>query len=152
VLLCLWLALAPAQAQFSGSSGTTTNTSTAANTDRVLCSIRTANFNSTADQACTIPASITAWTPLAIKVTNCSASLTLAVGGVYPAASKAGTALVAAAQVYTALTGATILLSLTLAANIATTRYTVNTVYLSLTTGQGTGATCDVYVTGTDLT
>jgi len=149
-LFAFWLAIAPALAQFAGGSATITNT--AVNTDRVLCSIRAANFNSTADQACAIPSSITAWTPLAIKVTNCSASLTLAVGGVYPAASKGGTALVAAAQVYTALSSATILLSLTLAANIATTRYTVNTVYLSLTTGQGTAATCDFYLTGTDLT
>jgi hypothetical protein len=120
--------------------------------DRVMCSIRSANFNTTADQACALPASVTAWTPIGIKVTNCSTSLTLAVGGIYPATSKGGTALVAATQIYSALTGATVVLNLTMAANIATTRYTVSTVYLALTTAQGGAATCDLYVEGLDLT
>jgi hypothetical protein len=120
--------------------------------NRVLCSIRSANFNITTDQTCTIPASVTAWVPTSILVTNCSGTFTLAVGGVYPAASKAGTALVAAAQAYTALSGATVVLGLTLAANIATTRLTINTVYLSLTTSAGSAATCDFYVIGNDLT
>jgi hypothetical protein len=150
-LLALWLAVAPAWAQF-GSGGAQTTNNTAAGATRVLCSIRAANFNSTADQACTIPAGVTAWVPTSIVVTNCSASLTLAAGGVYPATSKSGTALVAAAQIYTALTGATVVFGLTLAANIATTRYTVNAAYLSLTTGQGTTATCDFYLIGNDLT
>jgi hypothetical protein len=146
-----WLACSQAIAGF-GSGGAVTINNTAAGATRVLCSIRAANFNVTTDQACTIPAGVTAWVPTSIIVTNCSASLTLAAGGVYPAVSKGGTALVAAAQIYTALTGATIVLGLTLAANIATTRYTVNTVYLSLTTGQGTAATCDLYLIGNDLT
>jgi hypothetical protein len=152
VLLSLWLAVTPAAAQFGGSGSSTTVNNTAANTNRVLCSIRGANFNVTTDQACAIPASVTAWAPTSIIVTNCSTSLTLAAGGVYPAVSKGGTALVAAAQIYTALTGATVVLALTLAANIATTRQTVNTVYLSLTVGQGGAATCDFYVIGNDLT
>lgn len=120
--------------------------------NRVLCSIRAANFNVTTDQACAIPAVVTAWAPTSIVVTNCGTSLTLAAGGVYPTTAKGGTALVAAAQVYTALSGASVVLALTMAANIATTRQTVNTVYLSLTTGQGAGATCDFYVIGNDLT
>jgi hypothetical protein len=120
--------------------------------NRVLCSIRAANFNITTDQSCIIPASITAWVPTSIVVTNCSGTFTLAAGGVYPATSKGGTALVAAAQAYTALTGAAVVLGLTLAANIATTRLTINTVYLSLTTGTGGAATCDFYVIGNDLT
>ena len=152
----------PSQAQF-GSGGTispcngdlntscqVTNLHTGVN--RVLCSIRAANFNITTDQACAIPASVTAWVPTSIIVTNCSGTFTLAAGGVYPATSKGGTALVAAAQAYTALTGATVVLGLTLAANIATTRQTINTVYLSLTTGAGSAATCDFYVVGNDLT
>lgn len=119
---------------------------------RVLCSIRSANFNIVTDQACAIPAAVTAWAPTAIWATNCSANLTTAAGGVYPTTAKGGTPLVAAVQVYTALTGATVILPLTLAANIATTRFAVNTVYLSLTLGQGTAATCDFYVVGLDLT
>lgn len=118
----------------------------------VLCSIRSANFNITTDQACTIPATITAWVPSSIVVTNCSTSMTLAAGGVYPTTSKGGTALVSAVQLYSALTSATIVLNLTLVANIATTRYTANTMYLSLTTGQGGAATCDLYIMGSDLT
>jgi hypothetical protein len=152
VLLSLWLAVIPAAAQFGGSGSSTTVNNTAANTNRVLCSIRAANFNITTDQACAIPASVTAWVPTSIIVTNCSGTFTLAVGGVYPATSKGGTALVAAAQAYTALTGATVVLGLTLAANIAATRQTINTVYLSLTTGAGSAATCDFYVVGNDLT
>jgi hypothetical protein len=119
---------------------------------RVLCSIRSANFNITTDQACTIPSSVTAWVPTSIIVTNCSGTFTLAAGGVYPTTSKGGTALVAAAQAYTALSGSSIVLALTMAANIATTRQTANTLYLSLTTGAGSAATCDFYVIGNDLT
>jgi len=154
--------ISPSQAQF-GSGGTispcngdlniscqVTNLHTGVS--RILCSIRAANFNVTTDQSCIIPASVTAWVPTSILVTNCSGTFTLAAGGVYPATSKGGTALVAAAQVYTALTGAAVVLGLTLAANIATTRLTINTVYLSLTTGAGSAATCDFYVIGNDLT
>lgn len=151
LVLLLCLAVSPAIAQF-GSGGQVTINNTAANTTRVLCSIRAANFNTTADQACIIAAGITAWVPTSILTTNCSGTFTLAAGGVYPATSKGGTALVAAAQVYTALTGATVVLGLTLAANIATTRQTVGTVYLSLTTGTGSAATCDFYIIGNDLT
>jgi hypothetical protein len=134
----------------AGGTGTTVGHSVGST--RVLCSIRGANFNTTTDQACPIAASVTAWVPTSILATNCSGSFTLAVGGVYPATSKGGTALVAASQAYTALSGATVVLGLTLAANIATTRQTINTVYLSLTTGAGSAATCDFYVIGNDLT
>src|ERR1700691_4541819 len=151
-ILALWLALSPlsASAQFSGGgtvSPCTGDLNTACQVTnlhtgvvRILCSIRSANFNSTADQACVIPASVTAWAPTAIIVTNCSGTFTLTAGRVYPTTSKGGTALVAAAQAYTALTTSTIVLGLTLAANIATTRYAVSTLYLSLTTGAGSAA------------
>jgi hypothetical protein len=163
IVWALALALSlPANAQFGG-GGTVSPCSGDLNTScqvtglhlgvsRVLCSIRAANFNSTSDQSCVIPASITAWVPTSILVTNCSGTFTLAAGGVYPTTSKGGTALVAAAQAYTALTGAAVVLGLTLAANIATTRQTVNTLYLSLTTGTGGAATCDFYVVGNDIT
>jgi hypothetical protein len=149
LILSLWLN--PASAQWGGGGGATITT-TASNTNRALCSIRAANFNTTADQACTIAAAVTVYTVTSILVTNCSTSMTLAAGGVYPTTSKGGTALVAAAQVYTALSGAAISLGLTLAANIATTRYTAATLYLALTLGQGSAATCDFYVLGNDLT
>lgn len=149
LVLAFWFSAA--SAQWGGGGGGTVN-NTAANTNRALCSIRSANMNTTADQACTIAATVTVYTVTSILMTNCSTSLTTAAGGVYPTTSKGGTALVAAAQVYTALTGSAISLSLTLAANIATTRYTAATLYLALTLGQGSAATCDFYVFGNDLT
>jgi len=105
-----------------------------------------ANMNSTADQA--IPISIPTgakYTVTKILVTNTSASLTLAAGGFYTAASKGGTAIVAAAQVYSALTAAGKLLAATIA---VTDTQTVATLYLSLTTAQGGAATADIYVFG----
>lgn len=149
-LLAFCLSIAPVSAQFGSGPVSVTNTVTGA--VRVLCSIRAANMNTTADQACTIPAGITAWAPTSVIMTNCSGTLTLAVGGVYPAASKGGTPMVAATQAYSALTTAALVLLSTLAAGIATNRYAVNTVYLSLTTAAGSAAACDMYVTGTDLT
>jgi hypothetical protein len=120
-----------------------------AGSSRVIGTLRSANFNSTADQAIPIPAQIIKWAPTAIWVTNCSVSMTLAVGGIYPAVSKGGIALVAATQAYSAATASTILVPSVLA--VTTTAYTINTVYLSLTTAQGAAATCDVYVIGMDL-
>lgn len=178
-LVALWLGIGPAFAQFGGggspcgagdlnascqvtgshlsaplpaAQGGTATASGSVGVTKVLCSIRGANFNITTDQACAIPAATTAWMPTSIIATNCSGTFTLAAGGVYPTTAKGGTALVAAAQAYTALSGATVILGLTLAANIATTRQTINTVYLSLTTGTGSAATCDFYVIGNDLT
>lgn len=136
----------------AGNGGTGTTNGFAPGAQRVLCSIRSANMNTTADQACTIAAAVTAWAPTAIWCTNASTSLTTAAGGWYPTTSKGGTPLVAAIQVYTTLSASTIILPLTLAANIATTRYAVNTIYLALTLGQGGAATADCYVIGVDLT
>ncbi len=118
----------------------------------VIATLRSANFNSTADQAIAVPPQIGTYQITAISVTNCSTSLTLAVGGVYPTTSKGGTPVVAATQVYSALTGATVLLGATIAATPLVTRYTASTLYLSLTTAQGGTATCDLYVIGVDLT
>ncbi len=151
LILACWLAIAGIAA--AQQSSTIVQPASFTGAQRVLCTIRAANFNSTADQACAIPGSITGWAPTAIWVTNCSTSLaiTLAAGGVYPAASKGGTPLVAAAQVYTALSAASVILPLTLAANIATTRYALSIVYLSLSVANGAPATCDFYVIGMDL-
>lgn len=105
-----------------------------------------ANMNSTADQSIAI-ASAT-YTITAIVVTNASTSLTTCAGGVYTTTSKGGTAVVAAGQVYSALTTATKQLALTLN---DTDRRTVSTLYLSLTTGQGGAATADLYIFGRPL-
>ncbi len=103
------------------------------------------NFNSTADQA--IPLLIPAnarFRVIKITVENASVSLTTAAGGVYNAASKGGTALVASSQAYSALTGAGKALDLTLANTDVQAAGTA--LYLSLTTAQGAAATADVYV------
>lgn len=118
---------------------------------RVIATLRGANMNSTADQALTPPTAITKYLITAILVTNASASLTTAAGGIYPAASKGGTPVVAAVTTYTALTAAGIIFAPTLAGTVAATPYT-GALFLSLTLGQGSAATADIYVIGVDLT
>ena len=112
----------------------------------LLGAIKSANFNDTGDQAIPIP--YAKYIIRQVVVTNASTSLTLAAGGVYSATSKGGTTIVAAAQVYTALTAASKWIDLTLAAGPTTDTLTSATIYLSLTTGQGGAATADCYVYG----
>lgn len=108
-----------------------------------------ANFNITTDQAITIDAS--RYVPRRIIATNVSTSLTLAVGGIYTRQNKTGTIIVAAAQVYSALTNSSKFLDLTLAALLGTDVLTAATLYFSLTTAQGAPATGDLYVIGDAL-
>ncbi len=112
----------------------------------LLGALKGANMNVTTDQAIAIP-----WAKYIVRritFVNPSTSLTLAAGGVYTAASKGGTAIVAAAQVYSGLTGATKFIDATLAALLGTDALTVATLYLSLTTAQGGAATADCYIFG----
>ena len=114
-----------------------------------------ADFNSTSDQIITIFSNPSKYIVRRIVVTNASTSLTTAAGGVYTAASKGGTAIVAASQAYTSLTASTLFLDLTLSAtgNASTTvKSSIPNLYLSLTTAQGAAATADVYVYGDILT
>lgn len=112
--------------------------------NQVLGSLIGANMNSVADQSITI-AGGAKYIISKIVVTNASTSLTLATGGFYTAASKGGTAIVAAAQVFSALTGATKVLLPTIAVSDARTEATL---YLALTIAQGGAATADVYIIG----
>lgn len=107
-----------------------------------------ANMNATSDQQ--IPLFATkAFRITKIVVTNATVSLTTAAGGVYPAASKGGTAIVAAGQVYTGLTGPTLALNLTIVTAPGNTYYpSTQPVFLALTTPQGAAATADVMVYG----
>ena len=117
--------------------------------DILLGTLIGANMNSTADQAIPLvylPSGVS-WQARRITVRNASVSLTTAAGGIYTAASKGGTALVAAAQAYAALTAPAKCLDLTFATNI-TNPATLTQLYLSLTTAQGVAATADVYVYG----
>jgi hypothetical protein len=111
----------------------------------LLGSLVGANMNSTADQ--TIPLALTKsgiWIPSEIIVKGASTSLSLAAGGIYSAASKGGTAIVAAGQLYSALTGTTKFLRLTLAA--LTDYLTATQLFLSLTVAQGGAGTASFYV------
>ena len=118
--------------------------------DQLLGKLIGANMNVTTDQAIPITRiGSQKYIITKIVVTNASTSLTAADGGIYTAASKGGTAIVAAAQVYTALTSATVALDLTLAVN---NTYTLDNLYFSLTGTQGGAATADIYVFGIVLT
>lgn len=118
----------------------------ATGTEIMLGSLIGANMNVTTDQAIPITRiGSKRYQITRITVTNASTSLTAADGGIYTAASKGGTAVVAAAQVYTALTSSTVALDLTLAVN---NTYNVSNLYLSLTGAQGGAATADVRVYG----
>jgi len=110
-----------------------------------------ANMNSTDDQQITIFSNPSKFILRRIVVTNASVSLTTAVGGVYTAASKGGTAVVAAAQAYSSLTTSALFLDLTLSTTSSastTVKSSIPNLYLSLTTAQGAAATADVYVYG----
>lgn len=119
------------------------------NNQHVLASKLGANMNITTDQAIVMPAG--RWVVRKIVVDNASISLTTAAGGIYTAASKGGTAIVAAAQVYSALTASDKFLDLTLAAAMATDILTATTIYFSLTTAQGAAATADIFIIGDRL-
>lgn len=106
-----------------------------------------ADFNSTSDQAIPIlPTIVAGYVIRRIIVAAATANLTTAVGGVYGAAAKSAPNIVANTQVYTALTGATKFLDLTLTALCGTDVFTQGTLYLSLTTAQGAPATANVFV------
>ena len=83
-----------------------------------------------------------------IVVTNASVNLSasLAAGGLYSASSKGGTAIVAAAQLYTALTSASVASNLTIA--VGAIARTETSLFFSLTTANGSAATVDIYLFG----
>ena len=117
----------------------------------LLGKLISANMNSTADQQITMLDNPSKFLLRRIVVTNASISLTTAAGGVYTAASKGGTAVVAAAQAYSSLTTSALFLDLTLSATgsaSTTVKSNIPNLYLSLTTAQGAAATADVYVYG----
>jgi hypothetical protein len=108
-----------------------------------------ANMNTTADQSVGI--NFSKYVLRYVVVTNASVNLTTAAGGIYDAASKGGNALVANTQIYTALTASTKFVDLTLAAIATTDVSTATTLYVALTTGQGSAATADFYFYGHPL-
>ncbi len=124
-------------------------TAPAVGTNQLLFSLIGANMNVTTDQAMAKAFSFGNFIIDRIIVTNASTSLTLAIGGIYTAATKGGTAVVANTQIYSALTAAGLTLDLTLA---DTSVRTGASLILSLTTQQGGAATADFRVFGWALT
>ena len=124
----------------------------------VIGVLRGANFNIITDQPITIrplTSSDTGFIAAAIKyfitdiyVANCSASLTTAKGGFYTATSKGGTIIGATTTPFTNCVSATTMQRLTGLTNQDSTVFNQATLYLSLTTAQGSAATGDVYVIG----
>lgn len=115
--------------------------------------LKSANLNTTGDQ--NIPVILMSGQKYVVTdvwLTNASTSLTTASGGVYTAASKGGTAVVASTQVYSACTNSTTLERATIAAAGLSTTFTTNPLVFSLTTTQGGAATADIYVRGVLLT
>lgn len=106
-------------------------------------------MNTTSDQE--IPVPFGKYVIRNIVATNPSTSLTLAVGGVYTEAAKSGITVVLAIQVFSGLTGGTKFIDLTLASGVTGDTITASTLYLSLTTAQGSAATMDLYVYGDAL-
>jgi hypothetical protein len=84
-----------------------------------------------------------------IVAMNASASLTTAVGGIYTATAQGGTAVVAANQAYSALTGATLALDVPIVTTPGNTVWAGGTpLIVNLSTAQGAAATCDMFVYG----
>jgi hypothetical protein len=116
---------------------------------KALFQLLGANMQSAADQAMTQLFSGSIWVPTLITFTWASGAFnTACAGGIYTAAAKGGTAIVAAGQSYAALTGA----NTALAAAIAAAGPFANTVpILSLTTANGAALTANVVIWGNVL-
>ena len=117
----------------------------------LLGKLISADMNSTSDQRIVMFSNPSKFILRRIVVTNASISLTTAAGGVYTAASKGGTAVVASSQAYSSLSASTLFLDLTLNTSgsaSTTVKSSIPNLYLSLTTAQGAAATADVYVYG----
>ena len=112
--------------------------------------LKAAAMTSASDQLMTMLSPPAKYAITSIYATNCSATPAGAVGGIYTAASKGGTAVVASGQTYTSLASSTAIEALT--DNVTTTALTAAQLYFSLTTGASSGTpTCDVYVDGIGL-
>lgn len=114
---------------------------------RVLWALRGADMNVDTDQALVKQGTFGSFVIVGVRAFNASTSLTTAVGGIYTAAAKAGIAIVAANQAYSALTAATIGADLTVAA-AGKDELSATTLILSLSTPQGGAATADILVYG----
>lgn len=110
---------------------------------QLLWVLRNANMQQTTDQAFTKVFTGTKWATNLIVPVLLSGSITsLTAGGLYTAASKTGSAIVGAAQLWTSV------LPLTIALSGALTATALN---LSLTVGSLSASTADIFVFGVIL-
>jgi hypothetical protein len=115
---------------------------------QLLFVLRSGDFQSTTDQAFTKMFSGTNYViSRVIAVRNTGAASVAATGGIYSAASKAGSALIGAAQSWLGLSGAGKMVDATLAAVLATDVQSA-TPLLSLTVGSTGAVTADVFIFG----
>lgn len=108
-----------------------------------------ADMNTTSDQPFTKVGTFTSYLLSSTRCYDASTSLTTAVGGVYTAAAKGGTPIVAASQVYNSNTGVGAGQSIALQSAVFGTR--TETPILSLTTPQGGAATATYKIWGIPL-
>lgn len=118
--------------------------------DALLFRLDRANFNSTADQALVKQGSFGDFIIERIIVCNASVPMTTALGGVYTGAAKTGVVVVLATQNYSGLNSATATINMSLANTDK--RSNLVSLFLSLSTPQGSTATADVLVYGYAIT
>lgn len=125
--------------------------STPAGAQQLLFVLRGANLAVTTDQVFTKLFGGTNYRITNVTAVRKSGAFgTAALGGIYTAASKGGTPLVAATQTFAGLTGAGKIQDCTLAAVIATDVQTATPI-LSLTTGNTGALTADIFIYGVPL-
>jgi hypothetical protein len=111
--------------------------------------LRAADLQLTTDQPFTKVGNFTNYIPTKIAGVRATGGATVAcAGGIYTAAAKGGTAIVAAAQSWLAVTGTLGLTDATIAA--LTVAYTATPI-LSLTTGSTAAVTANVFIYGIAL-
>lgn len=116
---------------------------------QLLFVIRSADFAIDTDQAFTKVFTGTKWKATNISAVRIAGAYGVAcLGGIYPAASKAGTAIVASTQTWAGLSGAGKIADATLAAILGTDAQTTTSLYLSLSTANTGSLTADVLVFG----
>lgn len=106
-----------------------------------------ANMNTTADQVFVQQFQFSKYVVSFVVAANPSISLTAAAGGIYTGASKGGSAIILASQVYSGLKTASDAIN----PQVATAGQQLlsqSGVYLSLTTPQGAAATADLFIMG----
>lgn len=115
---------------------------------RALFKLTGADMKLTTDQQFTKQGAFTNYIPTYIVgIRKTGGTTGTCAGGIYPSASKAGTAIVANSQNWVALASAGKIVSATLASVVGTDAQNA-TPYLSLTTGSTAAATADIWIWG----